>query len=151
MILILFHTLIKYSDEPNAEQQCEEALKEALKQDEENIDALQSLANLRMVRNKDQEAKSLLFKVYNQILAIKSSEDVAVSSQMPSIDFRMHTSKLLLDLQEYKKSVKILDTIIQEEDEFVETWYLLAFNLCKLKKYSNARECLNNLEMLIKK
>lgn len=104
-----------------------------------------------MVRNKDQEAKELLFKVYNQIQAIKSSENTDITSQMPSIDFRMHTSKLLLDLQEFKKSVKILDTIIQEEDEFVETWYLLAFNLCKLKKYSNARECLNNLEMLIKK
>jgi hypothetical protein len=51
---------------------------------------------------------------------------------MPSIDFRLQTSRLLFELKEYKKCVKILDSIIQEEDEYVETWYLLAFCLCKL-------------------
>ena len=70
---------------------------------------------------------------------------------MPSIDFRMHTSRLLLELLEYKKSIKILDSIIQEEDERVETWYLLAFCLCKLKKFQNGEECMKNVKMLIDK
>ena len=70
---------------------------------------------------------------------------------MPSMDFRMHTSRLLLELQEFKKSIKILDTIIQEEDERVEAWYLLAFCLCKLKKFQNAQECMKNVKMLVEK
>jgi len=57
----------------------------------------------------------------------------------------------LFELKEYKKCVKILDCIIQEEDEYVETWYLLAFCLCKLEKFTNAQECINNVNMLIKK
>lgn len=57
-------------DEPSAEQNCEFSLKEALKMDSHNIDALQSLANLRMIRNKDDEARELLGLVYTQIRAI---------------------------------------------------------------------------------
>lgn len=52
-------------DEPNAESNCEVALNEALKMDSNNIDALQSLANLRMIRNKDDEARELLGHVYS--------------------------------------------------------------------------------------
>ena len=44
-----------------------------------------------------------------------------------------------------------MDSIIQEEDERVETWYLLAFCLCKLKKFQNAEECMKNVKMLIEK
>ena len=47
----------KFSDESDAEENCENALRDALIVDKDNIDALQSLANLRMVRNKDKEAK----------------------------------------------------------------------------------------------
>lgn len=70
---------------------------------------------------------------------------------MPSIDFRMHTSRLLLELEEFKKSVKVLDSIIQEEDENAEAWYLLGFCLVKLKKFKNANECIKNVELLIEK
>ena len=70
---------------------------------------------------------------------------------MPSIDFRLQTGRLLFELKEYKKCVKILDCIIQEADDYVETWYLLAFCLCKLEKFTNAQECINNVNMLIKK
>lgn len=50
-------------DEENAESKCEENLKKALKISPENIDALQNMANLRILRGKDDEAKKLLKKV----------------------------------------------------------------------------------------
>lgn len=52
---------------------CEQALKEALSMDQDNIDALQTLANLRMVRSKDDEAKPHLIKVFNQIQKIREN------------------------------------------------------------------------------
>ena len=67
------------------------------------------------------------------------------------MDFRMLTANLLVKINEYKKSVKILDSIIQEEDEHLEAWFLLATNLCHLKKFDSAKECLKNIELLIKK
>lgn len=64
---------------------------------------------------------------------------------MPSIEFRMQTARLLVELSEFKKSVKILDMIIKEEDERVETWYLLGFCLFKLNLFANAQECIKNV------
>jgi hypothetical protein len=111
-----------------------------LEKDPENIDALQSLGNLRMVRNKDDEAKVHLGKVYKQIMKFKERENDLGSmttpnkgvDHLPSIDFRMQTVRFLVELEEFKKGVKILDTIITEEDEIVETWYLLGFCFFKL-------------------
>ena len=111
-----------------------------------------------MVRSKDDEARVHLLKVFQQIMKLKEEDSamggpngVNAANQMPSLDFRLQTSRFLFELKEYKKCVKILDSIIQEEDEYVETWYLLAFCLCKLEKYTNAQECINNVTMLIKK
>lgn len=70
---------------------------------------------------------------------------------MPSVDFRLHTANLLVKIEEYKKSVKILDSIIQEEDEHIEAWFLLANNLCHLKKYDSSLECLKNIDLLMSK
>lgn len=50
-------------DELNAEQTCELCLKQALERDETNLDALQCMANLRILREKDVEGKELLQKV----------------------------------------------------------------------------------------
>ena len=87
-----------YSDEPNAEQSCEASLKDALDTDQNNIDALQSLANLRMVRSKDEEARIHLLKVFQSIQKIRDSSNetgngtspaLKGQDQMPSIDFRL--------------------------------------------------------------
>ena len=69
----------------------------------------------------------------------------------PSVDFCMQTSRLLVELQEFKKAVKMLDRIIKEDDSLVETWYLLCFCLVKAKKYQNANECVKNIYMLVQK
>ena len=50
-------------DIENAENLCEQHLNKALKISPENIDALQNMANLRILRGKDDEAKKLLKKV----------------------------------------------------------------------------------------
>ena len=54
---------------------------------------------------------------------------------LPSIEFRMVTSRLLVELQQFKDAVKVLDTIVSENDEMPEAWYLLAFSYFNLKKY----------------
>ena len=50
-------------DEDGAEQHCEQSLQQALVLDEDNLDALQCLGNLRMLRTRDKEAVELLSKV----------------------------------------------------------------------------------------
>jgi cytochrome c-type biogenesis protein CcmH/NrfG len=57
-----------HSDEPKAENECETCLALALKIDPENVDALQTLANLRVIRAKDSEAVHLLRRVVKVML-----------------------------------------------------------------------------------
>ena len=71
-------------DIENAENLCEQHLKKALKVSPENIDALQNLANLRILRGKDEEAKKLLKKVVDQIYSKEEEKD-----DLPTIEFRM--------------------------------------------------------------
>lgn len=54
---------------------------------------------------------------------------------MPTIPFRMRTAELLVKLDKYKSSVQILETVIEEDDEWIEAWYLLALCFYKWKKW----------------
>jgi hypothetical protein len=69
-----------------------------------------------MVRNHYDEAKLHLAKVFAIITEIRKleqdGEKMDQTQPMPSLDFRMHTSRLLIELEEFKKAVKVLDSII---------------------------------------
>lgn len=60
---------LKSSDEENAENACETCLQSALNIDPTNTDALQCLANLRILRERDAEGSELLDKVLAQVLS----------------------------------------------------------------------------------
>lgn len=50
-----------------------------------------------------------------------------------------------------KLAIKVLESVIGEDDEQVEAWYLLAFVLHRLKKFSTCLECANNVVTLAQK
>ena len=58
----------------------------------------------------------------------------------------MVTTRLLVELQSFKDAIKVLDTVVQENDELPEAWYNLAFCYFNLKKYLNASECCKNVK-----
>lgn len=49
----------------------------------------------------------------------------------------------------WRDSVKVAETIVNDDDEKTEAWYLLAFALFRLKKYATAEECCVNVRNLI--
>lgn len=73
------------------------------------------------------------------------------NEDLPAYDFRCQTARLLMDLGEFKSSCKIMNHLIEENDEKADVWYMLAFVLLKLGKYDSSRECLKNTFMLIQK
>ena len=74
---------------------------------------------------------------------------MADQANLPPIEFRMTSSRLLVELCVFKDAVKILDTIVSENDENPEAWYLLAFSYFNLKKYQNAHECCKNVKTMV--
>ena len=123
----------------------------------ENLDALQTMAQLRLLRKRDSEAKELLIRVVKRTIEINAqirettsvgailnqktpgnnskAHSLANSSEAPSLDFRMQTSRFLTELGCWRESVQVLESVVADDDERVEAWYLLAFGLFRLKKY----------------
>ena len=56
-----------------------------------------------------------------------------------------------MQVEEFKKACKLLDILIEENDEKADVWYVLAFCLFKLERFEPAKECLKNAESLYKK
>ena len=50
-----------------------------------------------------------------------------------------------------KLAIKILETVIGDDDEYIEAWYLLAFVLHKMAKFSTCLECAKNVVTLMAK
>lgn len=98
---------------------------------------------MRVIRARDDEARENLKKVVKIML-----KDLTT---LPTIEFRMITCRLLVELMEFKESIRVLDTIVQENDEQPEAWYLLAFSYFHLKKYQNAKECCKNVKTMMTK
>lgn len=151
-------------DEPNAEQTCEQCLQEALTRDPVNLDALQAMANLRILRERDAEAKELLQKVVDLTLHLQDEHKKSTTvgeivkgkakgemQEMPSVQFRLQTSRHLVELQMDKAAIKVLEGVVNEDDEQIEAWYLLAFVLHRMAKYSTCLECANNVVALATK
>ena len=82
-------------DMQEAEQTWEETLEKALRIDWTNVDALQWMANLRIMRARDQEALELLDKVVNIVREEDNEEDF---SSLPPYEFRLQTARLLIEL-----------------------------------------------------
>ena len=74
-------------DEPEAEQECENCLAVSIKVDPNNLDGLQGLANLRLLRNRDSEAIELLKVVHSNTMKIMkaSAEEHSVGAVINSI------------------------------------------------------------------
>ena len=106
-------------DDSDAEQQCESNLEQALSVHEGSLDALQTLAQLRLLRKRDDEAKQLLKRVVTRTLELVEQSKVdqsigalvaernapvtsaapqAKNPETPSLDFRMQTARFMTEL-----------------------------------------------------
>ena len=74
-----------------------------------------------------------------------------LQSDSPSLEFRMQTSRFLTELASFKQSAKVLETVIAEDDENIEAWYLMAFATFKLNKITSAEECCKSVRDLMLK
>eukprot|EP01122_Echinamoeba_exundans_P000655 TRINITY_DN1057_c0_g1_i4.p1 TRINITY_DN1057_c0_g1~~TRINITY_DN1057_c0_g1_i4.p1 ORF type:complete len:266 (+),score=78.00 TRINITY_DN1057_c0_g1_i4:439-1236(+) len=109
-------------EQDDAEQQCDKVLNEALKLDKNNYEALQLLASFRISQQNNPAAVEALRASYNLWKDLEPTDD-----KMPSYEFRVATSKLLLELQEWEWAQELLQTMLEEEDSIAEVWYLLSF------------------------
>jgi tetratricopeptide (TPR) repeat protein len=106
--------------EPDAEQECERALMIGLKEDgNNNVQLLQTMANLRLCQKKDQEARTLMSKVVEQLL-----DNAPDNYNKPLYDFRMSTAKICIELGQIEHAEKLVEQLLAEYDQVTDAWYL---------------------------
>ncbi|GAB6028826.1 hypothetical protein CHUAL_004634 [Chamberlinius hualienensis] len=115
-------------DEDNAENECAIQIEHAITADETNPEAYQCKANLVMVRNNTEEAKQLMTKSLSLWLPRTKellSNQTETNEECPlSSEARISCVKLLIELQEFEPASDVLDSLLTENDECIEVWYL---------------------------
>ncbi|XP_076372255.1 uncharacterized protein LOC143257448 [Tachypleus tridentatus] len=120
------------------------------------------MANFLLVKEEIEEAKakmqeslSLWLPKYQLVRegGLDPSEFDPVEVCPLSYDARINTSKLLIELELYDEAAEVLEGLVEEEDEVVDTWYLLGWmNYLRGQDYwGNSRFYLNNTKKLTAK
>jgi tetratricopeptide (TPR) repeat protein len=103
-------------DEPEAENECEKALSNALGAGYEGPEAHHSIASMKLSQNRPDEALKS---------ALEAAKRLKSCDPLPDYGARVSFSKVLLECGLAEEASEVLHDLIDEADEDVETWFLL--------------------------
>ncbi|ETV83023.1 hypothetical protein H257_04764 [Aphanomyces astaci] len=131
-------------DAHDAEAKCEHYLQEALKFDLGLPDATQAMANFRLVQQRTDEAIAFLDETLKRLNACDEHT-------MPSLEFRIVTGKLLVEVEKFEQAAYVLEGVMQEDDENAEVWFLVGSCYNALEDYDTALEFLERCDAMLSK
>ena len=160
-------------DEENAEQDCESSLKAALKYDENNLDAKQTLASMR-ISQRNPEACIIIEGVYDEVYTAykdnqakpiitmvdgKAGDDTSNKEKdLPDPSFLLQTCKLLIECAQDKpdlatKAMDLLTLLLNENDEDPELWFVMGMGAlaCQPREKDSAKDAFMKSRALIEK
>ena len=120
-------------DKPNAEEICENSIREGLNISNNNIDILLQLSNLRILRKRDDEAKNALNKIMNEINVIDITDE-----KFPDHDVLLNIANNYAEINMYPEAIKILNILVKIDDEDLNCWYLMAFDNYQIHNFKEA-------------
>ncbi|KAB5536622.1 hypothetical protein GE09DRAFT_1140686 [Coniochaeta sp. 2T2.1] len=110
--------------EEDAENRCEALISEAGLVAPDHADTWQTVANVRISQERVDEAKAALERsmaVWRNV----ESEDVRV----PAFPTRVGLARLLIEVGMEGRAVEVVERLVTEDDQSVESWYLGGFGL----------------------
>ena len=107
-------------------------MEKAIEADEENVQALQTMATICMSALEPQRAAELLERSMSLwFIATPADEEAGISGydpeQLPPLEFRINTAKLLLELHQCELAVDLLSQLLVEDNQLAQVWYLLGW------------------------
>jgi hypothetical protein len=111
------------SFEDDAEKKCESYITEAVAVCPEELSAgtLQVLASVRISQERLDEAKEAL----SRSMAVWKDIPLEVESDSrPDFATRVSLSRLLMEVEMLEEATKVIEGLIRDDDESVESWYL---------------------------
>ncbi|KAG8858791.1 hypothetical protein FRB96_004928 [Tulasnella sp. 330] len=105
--------------QPEAEQQCETLLSHAQELDADNPEVLRTLASVRISQQRNDEARLLAERSW---AGWKDLDPADINA--PSTEDRLSLAKLFLELEAYPLSFAGVQSVLADNDQDVEAWYL---------------------------
>ncbi|QDS74494.1 hypothetical protein FKW77_006977 [Venturia effusa] len=106
-------------DDKEAEEQCNKAMNEALSVAPDRPETLQTVASVRISQSKLDEARVHL---RNSLELWKDLDPE--DPQIPDFPTRISLSRLLMEAEMEEEANEVLERLVAEDDESVESWYL---------------------------
>jgi tetratricopeptide (TPR) repeat protein len=105
--------------EDKAEANCERTISEAEALDPSSIEVAQTKASMRLSQCRPEEARTCILRVADVLLSTPYDD-----REVP-FEFCVQTCRLLVELAETDRAVRILEALLKEDDENIEVWILL--------------------------
>lgn len=134
--------------EDDAERRCEMLVTEAVALCPERPGVLQTLANVRISQERDDEARNVLrtsMESWNGPTGKRNVDGEVVDAEddgsLPEFATRISLVRLLMDAGMEQEAVQVCEHLISEDDESVEAWYLNGWGqLLLAEKTQHGRE-----------
>lgn len=111
--------------EENAESMCEKYCKSAMEADKTNLEAAVSMCNLLLSQDNMDSAVTVAEKAYNLWSSISKDVEEELLPEAMSYEARVTLIKLLIEVEGYDKVSKIVDQLIEENEDDIRIWYYL--------------------------
>jgi len=112
--------------DPSASSTCDSLLSTALQIDPHNLEALQSLASVRLSQEKPEEALAALRTFPPSLPDTPLARNQVLVATLP-LPVRLVRAKLLLECSAYHDALDVLEGVLASDDTSVEGWYLMGW------------------------
>lgn len=106
-------------DDADAEIHCEDKIKEATEIQPNNLNVLKVQADFLLCQEQIEKAKETLEKAFNIIM------DQIDDNVEELYETRLTFGRLMIEIGMFEQAMDIFDMLLNENDQVIETWYLL--------------------------
>lgn len=123
-------------DEEDAENLCHASIANAIEVDPSNPEAYQHMASFFLVKQDVDEAKVHILKSiklwlpkYKEVDEGKAAAGTFDPVEVCPLSYttRLSTARILIEVEDYENAVEVLEGLLEENNEIVDTWYLLGW------------------------
>jgi tetratricopeptide (TPR) repeat protein len=134
--------------EETAEDECEKAYVSALQINPNSVEALTGKGTFHRMRMEIDEAKQMVLRAFEIIDAVDPGEELDDIAPLP---LRMRLAENLVELQLTEESLAVLSTVLEEDEEDIQAWFLTGCCHMVAGDQKEAMACVKQAKRMMRK
>ncbi len=145
----LFMTDLAFED--CAETECEKAFSSALQIDPKSVEALNGMGTFHRMRLEIEEGKRYSLGAFAEIDAVLENDPSAELDEIAPFPLRMRLAENLVELGLIEESLAVLATLLEEDEEDLQAWFLTGCCHMVAGDQKEAFACVKQAKRLLRK